>query len=205
MRLARRSSTRADGGLTAKSELMISSNIRGRWGLGTMDCHGIGDPICALSDWRRASGLRKAAGGSLRDGLQSSSAEGASTIGEVTSDQCVWFGRVGIRRNGMIDHGAIERWRQNVQRDAKIRYRRRRRQHAHAGAGGKASALHIRFLIDGTSTMRAAGRIIRAHGDARGHLAVVRLGLHRGHGKTRGNGHDEHDHRNSTCKLKPHR
>jgi hypothetical protein len=169
-----------------------------------MDCHDIGDPICVPSDWRRASGLRKAAGSSLRDGLQSSSAEGASTIGEVTSGRFVLFRRVGIGRNGMIDHGAVERRRQNVLSDAKIRYRRRRRQHAHPGAGGKASALHIRFLIDGTSIMRAAGRIMRAHGDARDHLTVVRLGLNPGHGKACDDCHNEHDHRDSTCKLKPH-
>ena len=114
-----------------------------------------------------------AAGSSLRDGLQSSSAEGASTIGEVTSGQCVLFGRMGIGRNGTVDQGAVERRRQNVLSDAKIRYRRRRRQHAHAEAGGKASALHIRFLIDGTSIMRAAGRNIRAHGDGREHLTVM--------------------------------
>ena len=122
--------------------------------------------------------------------------------GHVRSD-CL-FGRVRIRCNGTIDHGEVERRRQNVPRDGQIDHGRCRRQSRHAGAGGEASTVHIGALVDGTTVVRAAGQIIRAHGNGHGHWAEVRTGLNRGHGKTRGHCHNEQDHRDSTSKLKPH-
>ena len=112
---------------------------------------------------------------------------------------------MGIRGNCSSNHGAVERWLQNVPGDAEMVYGRCCRQSARPRASREASPMHVCVLIDGTfSILHAVRKMIRAHDHGREHLIVMRMGLNRGHGKTCGKCHNEHDHRNSTSKLKPH-